>query len=306
MALRWQAGAAADQVQRAVPESTAAPLVVPLALEALAPVMHLAHRVAGTLRIAPRVIVDHELVLIVSGTGTLQLGEHQHDWSAGDLFCIQPFVPHEFRGASACEHVAVHFDPAPDVPTLPADLRERPPYRVVFSEGRGLPERTRLHAGDALWRGMDQILAAWESRSALGKVQAQAHLALLLATLLLAPGPHTPMVDAAHQARLERALRLVRTQFARRLANHELAAASGLSKAHFNRLFTQWTGYPPMEYLRRYRVARARELLARVDLSIKEVAHASGFEDQASFSKTFRQVEGLAPTEYRNAALAGR
>jgi AraC-like DNA-binding protein len=60
-----------------------------------------------------------------------------------------------------------------------------------------------------------------------------------------------------------------------------------------------------MEYLRRVRVRRARSLLGDVDLSIKEVARRVGFDDPYHFSKVFHKVDGLPPTLYREALLAG-
>ena len=71
-------------------------------------------------------------------------------------------------------------------------------------------------------------------------------------------------------------------------------------------MFNEWTGYSPIEYLRRLRVERARQLLADVDLSIKEIAQRCGFDDAYHFSKTFRQIDGLPPTKYRESLLAGR
>ena len=85
-----------------------------------------------------------------------------------------------------------------------------------------------------------------------------------------------------------------------------LARAAGLSVSHFNREFREWTGYSPVEYQRRQRVARARELLANVTLSIKEVAVRVGFNDPYHFSRVFRQVDGLSPSQYRDAVLATR
>ena len=60
-----------------------------------------------------------------------------------------------------------------------------------------------------------------------------------------------------------------------------------------------------MEYLRRVRVQQARVLLEDVDLSIKEIARRVGFEDPFHFSKVFHRIDGLPPSLYREALLAG-
>ena len=86
----------------------------------------------------------------------------------------------------------------------------------------------------------------------------------------------------------------------------DLARAAGLSPSHFTRLFRLWTGLPPGEYLLRKRVEQACKLLGDPTLSIKEVAARSGFDDPYYFSKVFRRVDGLTPTLFREALLAGR
>jgi transcriptional regulator GlxA family with amidase domain len=60
-----------------------------------------------------------------------------------------------------------------------------------------------------------------------------------------------------------------------------------------------------MDYLRRVRVQQARVLLGDVDLSIKEIARRVGFDDPYHFSKVFHRIDGLPPTLYREALLAG-
>jgi transcriptional regulator GlxA family with amidase domain len=70
-------------------------------------------------------------------------------------------------------------------------------------------------------------------------------------------------------------------------------------------LFREHTGQTPMQYLRRVRIERARLMLGNVDLSIKEIAGRCGFDDPYHFSRVFHQVDGLPPTLYREALLAG-
>jgi AraC family transcriptional regulator len=79
----------------------------------------------------------------------------------------------------------------------------------------------------------------------------------------------------------------------------ELAAAAGLSRAHFSVVFARATGLPPVRYVRRARLERARELLAAGDLPVAAVARAVGFRDAAHFHRAFAREEGLTPGRYR-------
>lgn len=106
--------------------------------------------------------------------------------------------------------------------------------------------------------------------------------------------------------RLERAIRHLDSHFALALNTPDLARIAGLSVSQFRRLFREQTGHTPMEYLRRVRVATARQLLGNIDLLIKEIAAQCGFDDPYHFSKVFHEIDGLSPSLYREALLAGR
>jgi transcriptional regulator GlxA family with amidase domain len=78
-----------------------------------------------------------------------------------------------------------------------------------------------------------------------------------------------------------------------------LAAVAGLSKYHFQRLFTATYGVSPAEHLSRRRVERAQDLLRATNLSVTEVCHAVGFSSLGSFSSRFRELVGESPSEFQ-------
>jgi transcriptional regulator GlxA family with amidase domain len=78
-----------------------------------------------------------------------------------------------------------------------------------------------------------------------------------------------------------------------------LATAAGLERRTLLRRFASATGMSPIEYCRRVRIARARELLEGGELSQKEIAQSLGYRDVASFARAFRKAVGSAPGAYR-------
>jgi len=78
-----------------------------------------------------------------------------------------------------------------------------------------------------------------------------------------------------------------------------LAAIAGLSMFHFAREFKQSSGVTPHQYLVQRRVERAERMLAVTDLSLSEVALATGFSDQSHLARHFRQLLGTTPGEFR-------
>jgi len=84
----------------------------------------------------------------------------------------------------------------------------------------------------------------------------------------------------------------------------ELAKASGLSRAHFSRVFAESEGVPPAEFVLQQRMQRAAKLLTKAAfIPVKEVAIMSGFDDANYFSKVFRRIYGINPTEFRTTGM---
>jgi transcriptional regulator GlxA family with amidase domain len=85
-----------------------------------------------------------------------------------------------------------------------------------------------------------------------------------------------------------------------------LAALARTSPSHFFALFKRQMGRAPIEFLIHMKVQRACELLDTTDFSIKEVAASLGYDDQFYFSRVFKSVIQLAPTQYRLLTLEAR
>jgi transcriptional regulator GlxA family with amidase domain len=99
--------------------------------------------------------------------------------------------------------------------------------------------------------------------------------------------------------------RLLRAKDRMDAASHEawsverLAAVSGVSKAHFARSFKRAFGIPPHRYLLTRRIEQANTLLRDTELSITEIAFATGWESLGTFGRIFRDVTGRSPSAMR-------
>lgn len=109
----------------------------------------------------------------------------------------------------------------------------------------------------------------------------------------------TPEEQRTHFGSLQKVIEYVDTHFVDEIAAEELAKLAGLSVPHFNRLFRQVLRLSPMEYVLSLRVQEAQRLLATTRMSVGGIAAATGFYDQSHFTKRFRKVTGVTPSEYR-------
>ena len=82
-----------------------------------------------------------------------------------------------------------------------------------------------------------------------------------------------------------------------------LLEISGMSKAYFMRLFRQYIGTTPYNYLLSLRMTKAKEYLEVTDMTIHEIAMETGFSDDPSFSVRFSAMVGMSPLKYRKSAI---
>ncbi len=286
--------------------------VYTLPLEKLRPSIRIAHRLAGVLNIPRRIILDHELVLILAGKGTLDIKSEASSFAAGDLLFIPPFTPHSFTCREKIEHVAVHFDLAAQFPPFAANLARRPAYKVRLAQGLILPQLYKTQPTDSIRSWLLGLVPLFTQGDPLSRLRAEALLLNVLTTLLQSAGAKNgkpkgdESINHTLYARIERAVDYIETHFAESIKPTDLARAAGMSVSHFNRLFHRWAAQSPGQFVLNRRVQEARKLLGDVNLSVKEVAVRCGFEDPYYFSKVFRRIDGLPPSHFREAQLAGR
>jgi AraC-like DNA-binding protein len=108
-----------------------------------------------------------------------------------------------------------------------------------------------------------------------------------------------PSAERQIDARVEDALRLMRSHFREPLTAGEVAKRVHLSASRFVHLFIEETGTPFSVRLREIRMAHAQRLLAGTRLDMTSVAAECGFANQNYFATVFRTAVGQTPTAYR-------
>ncbi len=103
---------------------------------------------------------------------------------------------------------------------------------------------------------------------------------------------------------IHRALTLMHANVEAPWTVNELASRVALSRSGFAARFSELVGEPPLQYLARWRIARAAELLRETDEGVAQIASRVGYESVPSFSKAFRRMQGRSPGEFRREARA--
>ena len=101
----------------------------------------------------------------------------------------------------------------------------------------------------------------------------------------------------AHPA-VARALDIIETGYAGRINQRDLADEMNLSAEYFSYLFSKNVGSTFSEFLRDYRIEKAKELYASGVCPKQEVPYSVGYSDAKYFAQVFRAVTGESPAEY--------
>jgi AraC family transcriptional regulator len=99
--------------------------------------------------------------------------------------------------------------------------------------------------------------------------------------------------------RLNRVIDFMRQNYASEIRLEELAHLAGMSPHYFCELFKNSAGLSPHQYSLRCRIDRAKEFLRSPEFTVNRVAKATGFADQSHFTKVFRRIVGMTPTQFR-------
>ena len=101
----------------------------------------------------------------------------------------------------------------------------------------------------------------------------------------------------AHPA-VAKALEMIENEYAGRISQRDLADELNISAEYFSYLFSKNVGMTFSEFLRRYRVEKAKELYETRACPKQEVPYAVGFSDAKYFAQVFRSFTGQSPAEF--------
>lgn len=95
------------------------------------------------------------------------------------------------------------------------------------------------------------------------------------------------------------AITFIEKNYALPLTVEDMAKRCNLDRSYFGKIFKETMGQSPQEFLIRYRMSKAAELLKLTDLSIGEISIQVGYPNQLHFSRAFKKVFEIPPRVYR-------
>lgn len=106
--------------------------------------------------------------------------------------------------------------------------------------------------------------------------------------------------DARTYERIARAIGYINDNFQNQPSLDQMAAAAGLSRYHFQRLFSQWVGVSPKKFTQYLSLEYAKNLLKNKRATLLDAAYATGLSGTSRLHDLFVSIEHMTPGEYKN------
>ena len=111
-------------------------------------------------------------------------------------------------------------------------------------------------------------------------------------------------VASTHIKTLSDVKKYINNNYSEKLSLNILSEKAVLSPIYFHKLFTEYYGITPSDYIMKIRISAAKHLLITKDYSIARIAADCGFSSQSYFNYSFKKQTGLSPLKYRKKMLS--
>lgn len=98
---------------------------------------------------------------------------------------------------------------------------------------------------------------------------------------------------------VKKALEYIAMNYSRSTGVAEIARSVGIDRSYLYSLFNEFLNASPQEYLIRFRMEKACDLMPAASLTIGDIARSVGYKDPLMFSKAFKKAKGLSPRDFR-------
>ena len=256
-----------------------------------------------------RVIYDHELVIFKEGEYVVEIEGEEYDCPAGSFIIILPGRFHvSYDSANQVGHrYWCHFDwvyrgPYGRTPVI-THHPGQPEWELMRTAPDFVPDQI-LHGPipepDRAYELVEQLCARWRHGGDRDRLVARGLLLELLLEVLSSAD------QTAHKAGREEELAHRVRQHIEHAVNtrselppmRQLLQELGYSYEHLCRIFLSKYGISPLKYVHAIRISRAKVLVRNTNLNVSEIAYRVGFGDPSYFSRLFRVMTGMSPSEF--------
>lgn len=234
----------------------------------------------------------NKFYFICGGDGWLKIGDEEFYPRAGQLYLMPASVLQSYSAINnnPFSKYWCHFQ---------AKVGERNLFDIVktpyFVNVKNISQVTKL---------FNELIVSYRETDLPSIFQAKAALLNIISYFLdNIPANSIHIAKLQNNDKLELVLNYIEDNLHNAISVDKLANLVHFHPNHFIRFFKNQTGTPPMQYIRKLKLEKAKDYLLETKLTLTEIACSLGFYDQFHFSKEFKEYTGYAPSEYKKAII---
>ncbi|MBY0011557.1 AraC family transcriptional regulator [Paenibacillus typhae] len=256
----------------------------------------------------------NEYVLYFIKSGELHLTEKGTHYilKKGDILLLEPNIEHEGTKKHVCDYYFIHFE-HPDISFAQAEDLLTMARRFILEE-----ETKQTEGGDFICRfpkhynlsknvlslslqAMNEMLMLYRRK------YFNRGLTALKFTEWLIEVSHEHFITALQDyedsntkplIKVHALLDYIHEHYTDKITGQGIALEFDCNYDYLNRVFTRLTGQSIMRYVNRVRINHAKELIEATHLPFGEIGYLTGLDDPFHFSKVFKKVVGVTPSQY--------
>lgn len=248
-----------------------------------------------------------QLTVIVEGRGQFLSGDYVGRFSAGDVFFLGAHVPHVFRSDPEYFEQNTSYNSVGNTVFFDFAALER----AIGELDELMPLQKFHHYAGLCFQvlGLTQeritaLMGDFGESEGLYRFQ----LAIQFLTMLEKAGDelkqlnHAGLIQRLSEKdgnRMNRVMQYLLLHRFEKISLEETAAVANLSKEAFCRFFKLRTRKTFTQYLVQLRINEAQKLLQETDLGISEIAFRVGFENLSYFNRSFKNIAGMTPRDFK-------
>lgn len=226
-----------------------------------------------------------EVLICTEGTFDLTCNEKRKMLGRGDVMIAFPGDVHAYNMTEYGEGIVIFF--RPNVSDLISDLLSESEYENF------------VKAEDAI-KPAESLLLNFSEKANFAVLYGYLHIVVGL-ILKKSKRPRTPR----HISTFNSVIEYIAANFTSPISLGSISKHAGISESHLSRIFSDKTEGGFKNYISLLRIEKAKSLLKNTDKAVYEIMLESGFTDQGTFNRVFKQKVGCTPREYRSKSISG-
>lgn len=250
-----------------------------------------------------------EAVIITEGAAIIFAGSEKYLVKQGEGFFINAGVLHAVREAEStgCRLHSVVFHPRLVGGSMDSvfwqnyirPLLQNQSLRCIHFDCTALWHQEIIDTIETIW----QSAATENSGYELQVRNAASQLVFLLNNNRPAIQNRPSDKELRDAERIKTMLQYIQEHYMEQLNTSQIAESIMVSESECLRCFHNTIGTPPIQYLKQFRIQKAAQLLLATRKKVGDIGAECGFQDTSYFTKTFRELKGCTPGEYRKQSV---